>query len=190
MDRRNTRRRLYGLVGLGLLAHRRVFHGRPGVYWATESGLAAIGLRLSPAGVDIRTYEHDRLAAEVAIELEGEFGRPAVITERELRSHDATADGPRYGVRRRMSGAGERRGLHFPDLAIDDGGARPLAVEVELTAKGRARLDSIIGAYVRARHIKGVRYYGAPAARRGLEGAIKRAEAAHLFDVRPVAGMP
>src|ERR1041384_3376751 len=109
MDERNAYRRLRGLVGLGMLEHRRVFHGRPGVYWSTRSGLAAVGVRLPPPGVDIRTYEHDRLAASIAIDLEGEFGRPAVITERELRSHDATAEEPRYGVRRRTSGPSERR---------------------------------------------------------------------------------
>jgi hypothetical protein len=76
-----------------------------------------------------------------------------------------------------------RRGLHFPDLAIEGADGRPLAVEVELTAKGRGRLDSIVAGYVRARHIAGVRYYAASAAKAGLERAIARAGASALFDV-------
>ncbi|HEX2070265.1 MAG TPA: hypothetical protein VHF90_01290 [Thermoleophilaceae bacterium] len=184
MDERNTYRRLRGLVAVGLLGQRRVFHGQAGAYWATRAGLASAHLHLPPAGIDIRTYEHDRLATAVAIDLELEFGEAAVATERELRSHDAAADEPRYGIRRSMSTG--RHGLHFPDLAIETADGRPLAIEVELTAKGRARLDSIINGYVRARHIAGVRYYVAPAAARGLRRAIGRAGAGELFDVRPV----
>jgi hypothetical protein len=184
IDKRNTRRRLRGLIGLGLLDHRQVFHRQAGVYWATRGGLKAAGLRLPPAGIDIRTYEHDRMATSIAIDLEDEFGRRAVATERELRSHDAAATDPRYGIRRSMSTG--RQGLHFPDLAIEGADGRPLAVEVELTAKGRARLDSIINAYVRARHIAGVRYYVAPAAAKGLNQAVTRAGANDLVDVRRV----
>jgi hypothetical protein len=181
MDERNTYRRLRGLVRLDLLAHQRVLHGEPGAYWATRAGLDAVALLLPPAGVDIRTYEHDRLLAATAIRLEHEFDRPAVKTERELRSRDATADQPHYAVRR--AGQLGRRGLHFPDLAVDGADGRPLAVEVELTAKGRGRLDSIVAGYVAARHIAAVRYYAAPAAKAGLERAIARAGAGELFHV-------
>lgn len=184
MDERNTYRRLRGLAGVGLLGHRRVFHRQPGAYWATRPGLEAAGLRVRPAEIDIRTYEHDRLAADLAIELEAEFGPSAVKTERELRSRDAAAGELRFGIRRTMSTG--RHALHFPDLAIERGEVQPLAVEVELTAKGRARLESIITGYVRARHFAGVRYYVAPAATQGLQRAIARAEAGHLFDVRRI----
>ncbi|HYI81017.1 MAG TPA: hypothetical protein VEW67_09180 [Thermoleophilaceae bacterium] len=183
LSERHAYRRLRGLVALGLLDHRRVFHNRPGVYWATRAGLDAAGLRLPPAGIDIRTYDHDRLAAAVAIDLAGEFSAEAIVTERELRSLDAAAESPRYAVRRGSADRGGRRGLHFPDLAVNGADGRPLAVEVELTAKGRGRLDSIVAAYVRARHIAGVRYYAAPSATPGLERAIARARAESLFDL-------
>jgi hypothetical protein len=178
LSERHAYRRLRGLVALGLLDHRRVLHNQPGAYWATRAGLDAAGLRLPPAGIDIRTYDHDRLAAAVAIDLADEFDPDAIVTERELRSLDAAADSPRYAVVRPG-----RRGLHFPDLAVDGSEGRPLAVEVELTAKGRGRLDSIVAGYVRARHIAGVRYYATPAAMPGLERAIERARAGSLFDL-------
>jgi hypothetical protein len=178
LGERHAYRRLRGLIAVGLIDHRRVFHNQPGAYWATRVGLDAAGLQLPPAGIDIRTYDHDRLAATVAIDLADEFGAEAIVTERELRSLDAIAESPRYAVVRPG-----QRGLHFPDLAVDGSEGRPLAVEVELTAKGRGRLDSIVAGYVRARHIAGVRYYAAPAARAGLERAIARAGAGALFDL-------
>lgn len=184
MDERNAYRRLRGLVGLGLLEHRRVFHAQPGVYLATVAGLAAAGIRLPRARIDIRTYRHDRIATGVSIELERELGPAAVVTERELRARDATgADRLRYAVR--LGAQTTRRGLHFPDLAVETDRGR-LVVEVELAVKGRARLDAIVGAYVRGRHIAAVRYYAAPAARAAVERAIGRASAGELFDVRPL----
>lgn len=183
LDERHTYRRLRGLIRAGLLDHRRVFHNQPGAYWATRAGLDATGLRLPPAGIDIRTYEHDRLAAVAAIVLEDEFGPDAIVTERELRSLDAAAQTPSYAVARGGQAQLGRSGLHFPDLAVDGRDGRPLAVEVELTAKGRGRLDSIVAGYVRARHIAGVRYYAAPAARAGLERAIARTGAGQLFAI-------
>ncbi len=166
-----------------LIAHQRVFHAMPGVYSATSSGLISAGLGLPRPRLDIRTYAHDRAAATVTIELEQEFGTTAVRTERELRSHDASdPQRPRYAVRRGYERT--RRGLHFPDLAIELDGGRPLAVEIELTAKGSSRLDSIVRAYVGGRHLDSVRYYAAPAALAGVARAVERAGARDLFDIR------
>jgi hypothetical protein len=183
MDERNAYRRLRGLVGLELLEHRRVFHAQPGAYLATRQGLAAVELDLPAARIDVRTYVHDRDAAALAVDLEREFAAELVVTERELRSRDMSAEKPRYAV---MLGAQvTRRGLHFPDLAVELGDGRPLAIELELTAKGSGRLDQIVSAYVRGRHIACVRYYAAPAAIRGVQRAVARAGASQLFDVRP-----
>ncbi len=185
MDQSNAYRRLRGLVAVGMLAHRRILHGQSGAYWTTGAGLKAVDLRLPVAGVDIRTYHHDRLAVDVAAALEDEFGAAGVLTERELRSQDASVERPRYAVHVNGHGQGSRRGLHFPDLAVGDGD-RPLAIEVELTGKGRRRLDSIVNGYVRARHLSGVRYYVSACARPGLERAIGRAHAGELFELREI----
>ena len=182
MDERNAYRRLRGLVARELIAHQRVFHALPGAYSSTASGLIAAGLQLPRPRLDIRTYAHDRAAASVTIELEAEFGPAAVRTERELRSHDAgDPPRPRYAVRRGY-GLG-RRGLHFPDLAIELDDGKSLAVEIELTAKGTRRLDSIVLAYLSGRH-HCVRYYAAPAALGGVERAVARAGARDLLDIR------
>jgi hypothetical protein len=182
MDERNAYRRLRGLVSHGLLTHRRVFHAMPGIYTATRFGLATAEVRLPAARPDIRTYFHDLAAVDAHIELEHEFGPAIVRTERELRSHDAREPHrPRYSIR---LSTGARPGLHFPDLAVELPGGKPLAIEVELTAKAPKRLDSIVRAYVLARHLHSVRYYAPPAVIAGVQRAVERARARTLFDIR------
>ena len=183
MDERNAYRRLRGLVAGELVSHHRVFHAMPGAYSATPAGLLCAGLGLPRPRLDIRTYAHDRAAASVAIELEAEFGPAALRTERELRSHDSgDPQRPRYAVRRGYERG--RGGLHFPDLAVELDAGRPLAVEIELSAKGARRLDSIVRAYVGGRHLDSVRYYAAPAALGAVARAVDRAGAQDLFDIR------
>lgn len=163
--------RLSGLVKLGLLEHTHVFHATHGVYTTTRAGLATVDLALPPARVDIRTYAHDIELSWLVIELEREFGDDRLATEREMRASDtplgaAPAERPRFAVplasRRgqlQLTPVGYPR-LHFPDVALASAGDGPiLAVELERTAKGRARLRAILSAYVAARHIGLVRYY-------------------------------
>lgn len=95
--------RLGGLVRLGLLDHQRIFHGAPGVYLASKAGLVTVGLQLPPARVDLRTYDHDLELSQLVIQLEREFGRAAVVTEREMRARDTAAgtgpaDNPVFAV--------------------------------------------------------------------------------------------
>lgn len=137
MDQRNVYRRLRGLVALQLVEHRRIFHAQPGAYSATRAGLGAAGLTLPPPRVDLRTYHHDRAQGVVMIALEREFCAHQVLTERELRSRDLGApQRPRYGVW--LGGQRTRRGLHFPDLAVELESGETLAIEVELTARAAA----------------------------------------------------
>lgn len=168
--------RLSGLVRLGLLKHARIFHGEPGVYLATRTGLRSIDLELPPARVDLRTYSHDLYVSSLVIELEREFGGERVHTEREMRAADTAVGAartlrPRFAVpvagadgRPQSTPVGHPR-LHFPDCAVFGaahevhGSRRLLAVELERTAKGRTRLRRILASYVAARHIGGVRYY-------------------------------
>ena len=162
--------RLSGLVQLGLLDHQRIFHAAPGVYVASRPGLAAIGLHLPPARIDLRTYDHDLEMSDLIIELEQEFGAAAVATEREMRARDTPVGAkpvecPAFAVplagsrgQLQLTPVGHPR-LHFPDAAVQLLGSNSvLAVELERTAKGRARLRRILTGYVAARHVEGVRY--------------------------------
>jgi hypothetical protein len=166
--------RLNGLVRLGLLEHARIFHATPGVYLTTRTGLAYVDLALPPARVDLRTYDHDLELSALVIELEREFGAERIATEREMRAADtpvggAPAERPRFAVpltgargQMQLTPVGHAR-LHFPDCAVSlrdrETGPKVLAVELERTAKGRARLHRILSGYVAARHTEAVRYY-------------------------------
>ncbi len=199
LGRAVTYARLSGLVQLDLLEHARVFHGAPGVYLATRAGLAAVDVELPPAKIDLRTYAHDLELTALVIELEREFAHPRVVTEREDAGGGHAAGGradPGPAVRRSLAGARGRQQLtpaghprlHFPDCAItDQPGDRAgiLAVELERTAKGRARLRRILAGYVSARHISAVRYYALGDRVRevvGSEVGAQRAQA--LIEVR------
>lgn len=163
--------RLSGLVKLGLLEHLRIFHATPGAYTTTKTGLAAVDLNLPPARVDVRTYHHDLELSSLLIELERDFGRDRLRTEREMRSADTAvgrgpAKRPEFAVpltgrsgQLQLTPVGHPR-LHFPDCAVVCGevGGSMLAVELERTAKGRPRLRQILSAYVAARHVSEVRY--------------------------------
>lgn len=150
--------RLCGLRAQELVEFRRPLIER-GVYLATRAGLATAGLSLSAARVDIATFTHDRLVADLAVDLER--GGAEVLTEREMRHHDETPDlvegGTRYAVTLPSGGR------HYPDLLVALPSGRYQAVEVELTPKNRARRERILTGYARARHIETVTYHVASA---------------------------
>jgi hypothetical protein len=150
-DRAVAYRRLSGLVGVGLLSYTRVFHAKPGCYRVTNGGLAVIDSRLPRPAIDLRTYGHDVGVVSLALEsLAGRFGAAeTIVSEREMRSTDQRDDGAhdshaiallgydRYGHQRR----------HYPDLVVElsDGGR--VAIELELSMKGRRRLEDILAGY-------------------------------------------
>jgi hypothetical protein len=188
--------RLSGLLRLELLEHQRIFHATPGVYLATRTGLAAVDLALPPARVDLRTYGHDVQLSALIIELEREFDPKRIATEREMRAADTPPDHrsctrPRFAVP--LSGAREQLQLtpvghprlHFPDCAVVLDPDRVLAVELERTAKGRARLRRILSGYVSARHIAEVRYYArGDRVRELVESEVAARGAQSLIEVR------
>jgi hypothetical protein len=199
LGRAVTYARLRGLVRLGLLEHARIFHGAPGVYLATRVGLACVDLEVPPARVDLRTYAHDLELGSLVLELEREFGRDRVRTEREMRAADTSpgrpaGELPRFAVsltgargQLQLTPAGYPR-LHFPDCAVigaGDESDRLLAVELERTAKGRTRLRGILAGYVAARHIGSIRYYvRGDRVRNLVEDVVTAHRAAGLIEVR------
>ena len=200
LGRAVTYARLSGLVQLGLLEHTRVFHGAPGVYLATRAGLAAVDVELPPARIDLRTYAHDLQLSSLVIELEREFADERVITEREMRAADTPLEAaplarPQFAIpvvgahgQLQLTPAGRPR-LHFADCAILDlSGERrqgALAIELERTAKGRARLRRILAGYVAARHIAAVRYYAlGDRVRELIDSEVDAQRARDLIDVR------
>ena len=148
------------------------------------SGLVAAGLNLPPARVEIATFNHDRLVADLAVDLERDDAE--VVTEREMRHTDESPDTqderPRYAVTLSTGGR------HYPDLMVALASGRYRAIEVELSPKNRARRERILGGYARARHIETVTYHvgsaqiGDLVARSAVSLGI-----GDLIDVRPLA---
>ena len=195
VDRSNLQRRLARLIDCGLLDHRRVLHGRPGLYRATHAGLARASLALPLARINVAQYDHSLELVWLHVELEREFGPSGILTERVLRSSELRAADqaerfgepyePRYAARA-ASAAG---GLHFPDLAVELGGPRGglLCVELELSFKTVARRAEIIAGYLASSQIERVRYYATADQLRALErtlAAESAREPGEVFELR------
>lgn len=156
--RQGAELRVRRLVEAGLAGRQRIFEGHPAACWITRRGLDAIGSSLPAPGLNLKEYRHDVgggwlwLAAR-----NGAFGElRGVVSERTMRSADRRDGfelGRRYGI-----GAGAGGRLHYPDLLLETAGGHRLAVELELTGKGRRRLDGIMLGYAADPRIDGVLY--------------------------------
>ena len=190
----------------GLARREEIFKGLPAAVWITRRGLAAIGSELPPPRLDLKGYRHDVgvgwlwLAAA-----DGAFGPPArIVSERTMHSHDRRydhdrerfGDGAPFGVGAGVLGpaGGEQR--HYPDLLVDLRDGHRVAIELELTAKGRRRLDRIMLAYAAADPIDAVLYLvGSGALGRQIKDAARRsgiADRVHVQLLTPgsPAGVP
>lgn len=125
-------RRLYRLVRKGFLTHDKLFFKSPGVYRATQAGVMLANDRLPPLkNINLATYQHDLLVAKLSMVLEQREG--GVFTPERLLRHQ-----------RGLNRVGQR--THVPDgeLIVGD---KKIAIEVELSTKGRSRLEKIIKHY-------------------------------------------
>lgn len=146
-----TSARLRALGRAGFLNYRRVFHGQPACCLITRAGLAAIRSKLPPPRLDLACYEHDVGVAWLWLAARGgTFGAiREILGERRLRSDDRAADRPADPCGVRLGGFGPRghERLHYPDLLLVTPEGRRIAVELELSAKGRARREKILAGY-------------------------------------------
>jgi hypothetical protein len=154
--------RLRALKSAGVLSGDRDFYRQPTYHQITGKGLAAIGSDLSRPRFDLSAYWHDVglgwlwLAARAGI-----FGSlREVVSERRMRSSDGSPDRPPepFGVRLGGFGARGRQRLHYPDLLLRTAEGHTVAIELELSAKKRTRLEGILGGYGLDRRINAVVY--------------------------------
>jgi hypothetical protein len=144
--------RLRSLSRAGFMAAHRPFDRGPTCFQIARPGLDAIRSDLqAPRRLDLRSAEHEIGAAWLWLAASsGTFGPlREVVGERRLRSADASPerqDAP-YGVRLGGLGPGGRERLHYPDLLLIDPSGRRVAVELELSSKGRARREKILAGY-------------------------------------------
>jgi hypothetical protein len=157
-----TRARLGALSKAGLLSQQRLFHRQPACYQITRNGLAIIASELPRPNLDLRCYGHDIGLAWLWLAARaGAFGRVReVLSERQMRSRDGRADrgGEPLAVRLGGFGAGGRQRLHYPDLLLATATAHRVALELELSGKGRSRREGILAGYAADARIDAVIY--------------------------------
>jgi hypothetical protein len=174
-----VRTRVRALERVGYLNSQAPFDRQPRCYRITRRGLDAIESSLPVPRFDIRSYRHDVGLAWLWLAAHhGAFGTLAeTVSEREMRSRDgagARAPDP-FGVRLGGVGPGGVERLHYPDLLLRGTGGRRVAIELELTSKGRARRERILAGYAADHRIDVVLYLvDRPAAGRALRASAAR----------------
>jgi hypothetical protein len=146
-----ARGRLHRLLESGHVRFARELSG-PGCYLIERAGLRAISSRLPPPrGVNHSEYEHDIGLGWLWLGAHrGVFGQlDAVISERQMRSHDARHEREAQPLAVRVPGVGPHGGerRHYPDLVLDCRAGHRVALELELTPKSRVRREAILGGY-------------------------------------------
>jgi hypothetical protein len=184
-----ARARLRALAEAGLTRTRHVFHGQPACHQITRPGLRALGSSLPSPRLDVSCYAHDVGAAWLWLAARrGTFGPlREVLGERRLRSLDGvrSVDREPLGVRLGGTGADGRERLHYPDLLLVTPDGKRIAVELELTGKGRTRREKILAGYAADARIDAVLYLVASRATgRAIETSARRLGIAELVHVQ------
>lgn len=135
------------LIRAELVSHRRVLHASYGIYYLTANGAKCTDL--PPMGtLPMGRYEHQRLVTDVYIKLRQHYPDTDWISERRLK-HEKYYEG--VGKRGHVSDGI----LIFPD-------EKQVAIEVELSFKGKDRIKRILREYGTQFSIKEVWYYCPP----------------------------
>jgi hypothetical protein len=163
---RERRRREAGLVEV-----RCGVWGEGKLLAATRAGLALCGRgELRPARFSLATVRHETKVAELAAQMER--GGERTLSEREIAAHERER-----GERLLSAELGARR-FHRADLLrMSADGEPPEAIEVELTAKGQARLDELLRAWrwaVAEKRLRRVLYRCPPRTRGVVERGVER----------------
>lgn len=127
-----------------LVKHQRIFHSTYGVYYLTAQG--AEFTELPPLGkISVGRCAHQRILTDVYIKLLKKYTDGNWISERRLK-HDKF-----------YAGLGKRGHVSDGILILPDN--KQIAIEVELSMKGKDRIDRILRAYSSQLSINEVWYY-------------------------------
>ncbi|HUN77710.1 MAG TPA: hypothetical protein VMU32_02200 [Solirubrobacteraceae bacterium] len=187
VDSATVYRRLRALVEEGLLEQRQLFYRRPGLYCATRPGLRVCRLDgLGVFRVGPTNFEHSWEVATVAAALANGLPGWQVLGEREM-SWQERQRGELLGSVR-VSSMEDALALHRPDLVLISPGGRVVAVEVELSVKGRARLLKICRGWGRARHLDAVYYLASRPAAAAVARAVREMHVEEYVEVLALDG--
>jgi len=169
-----AQRRMKKLVDAGYLQRKRLLHGDKRVHWVTKKALAASGDNLAPPQtIGLGSYRHDLVLVDVAQTVVDQTGGD-FVPERRLRQHAG------------FKGVGVSG--HLPDGLLRLPGQKPIAVELEMSTKGRQRLKRIVSGYAANMGLEQVWYFvTANDVRHVVEEAAKAHDFIKVLDWRRVA---
>lgn len=190
--------RLGRLAKAGYIDSVRLFHNQPAMHLIARDGLKVLGSTLPPPKVDVHSYQHDVGVAWLWIAARrGTFGPLRdIVGERRMRSHDGVRDRDSEPFAVKLGGLGPwgRERLHYPDLLLRTVDGRQVALELELSSKGRARRERILAGYAGDPRFDGVVYLVQNASiARSVQAAARRlgiASLVHLQRVRSTVSSP
>jgi hypothetical protein len=140
--------RNYGIVNklqkAGLVIHEHIFHQRHGIYRLSREG-AALTTLPPLKKVPIAIYNHEILLIQLYFKLMETYPDSSWVSEREL-VWDAFCDG-----------VGKKGHLADGVLILKDG--KRIAIELELSLKGRYRLEKILKSYAMQFHFDEIWYF-------------------------------
>ena len=138
--------RMFKLIDLNLVEHKRIFHGEPGIYQVTPMGTSIASDDL-PAmkSVNFQHYHHDMLVTDIALALCRKFSGSSFISERRIRREKG------------LDGFGQLG--HVADGIFCKVDGSKIAIEVELTLKGERRREKILREYLRNMEYQEVWYF-------------------------------
>ena len=138
-------RRINRLVNAGYLQRKRFQHAAPRVHWLTQQGWEASGDHLfAPKTINRVTYFHDTMLVDLSQMLVAETGG-TFVPERRLRAN--------------LLARGRRTRSHLPDGLLYLNDQKPIAVELECSAKAADRLRKIVTDYVVNTKLQEVWYF-------------------------------
>jgi hypothetical protein len=174
----------------------RLLRDEPTIYTVTRRGLRLAGISgIEPSRVSPGGARHAILCCAAAVALERGYPEWFVLGEPSVRRLEREISRPLAEVGRLASGTGARA-RHRPDLLLVDrreAGGLPIAIEVEISVKGAARLKEICRAWSRSREVAGVIYLAAPEVMAPLRRAIAGAGAGGrvvVLDLGPLIDSP
>jgi len=134
---------LQSLVKNGLLMHRRIFHGRHGIYSVTAIGAKYTNL---PAlkNIPIAHYNHHLMVINVYLVLQKKYPTAMWMSER-------------YLIRNNQNHRNKKKHLADGELIFTPN--KRVAIEVELTLKGKDRVDNILKRYATRDDVDEVWYF-------------------------------
>jgi hypothetical protein len=183
--------RLNRLAKAGYIETVHLFHNQPAMHLIARDGLKALGSTLPRPKIDVHSYQHDVGVAWLWIAARrGTFGPLIeVVGERRMRSHDGARDRDVEPLAVKLGGVGPwgRERLHYPDLLLRTTDGRRVALELELSSKGRVRLERILGGYAADPRIDSVLYLVQSASvARSVQSAARRLGIASLVHIQRV----